>query len=61
MIRQSPFTIALIFAALALGGLVGMLLVEGLLDTLFLATATAPLAIGWFCRTRVRRGHGRSR
>ncbi|MET1083183.1 MAG: hypothetical protein ABWY12_09090 [Burkholderiales bacterium] len=59
MNRQSPFAFPLLFVALALIGLVGMLMAEGPLDTLFLAAATAPLAIGWIYRARARRKQGK--
>lgn len=59
MSRQSPVAFPLLFMALALVGLVGMLMAEGPLDTLFLAAATAPLAIGWIYRTRARRKQGK--
>lgn len=61
MSRQSPFTVPLIFAALALAGLIGMLIAEGPLDGLFLAAASAPLAVGGICWARAPRRQGRLR
>lgn len=45
----------LALAALAVTGIVGMLLAAGVWDALFFAMATAPLLVGLWCRQRVQR------
>lgn len=47
--------LTILLAAIAIGGIVGMLLAEGILDWAFFAMAATPLAAGLGCWRRAKR------